>query len=37
MIPDSILNKPAELTPEEYEVVKKHPENGYAILKKNKD
>jgi len=32
-IPDSILNKPFKLTPEEYEVIKRHPEAGEEILK----
>ncbi|WP_276357535.1 HD-GYP domain-containing protein [Cohnella caldifontis] len=31
-IPDAILNKPARLTDEEYEEIKKHPEYGYEIL-----
>ncbi len=31
-IPDAILNKPARLTPEEYELMKKHPEYGWAVL-----
>jgi HD-GYP domain-containing protein (c-di-GMP phosphodiesterase class II) len=33
-IPDGILNKPARLTPEEYECVKRHPEFGWAVLRK---
>jgi putative nucleotidyltransferase with HDIG domain len=32
-IPYHILNKPGRLTPEEYEVIKKHPEEGYKIIK----
>lgn len=32
-IPDSILNKPSKLTPEEYEVIKRHPEAGEEILR----
>ncbi len=32
-IPGIILNKPGKLTPEEYEVIKKHPEIGENILK----
>lgn len=32
-VPDSILNKPAKLTDQEYEVMKKHPEYGWAVLK----
>src|ERR1700740_1500229 len=32
-VPDSILNKPAKLTDSEYDVMKKHPEYGWAVLK----
>lgn len=32
-IPAEILNKPGRLTAEEYELVKVHPNTGYAILK----
>lgn len=32
-IPDAILLKPARLTPEEFEVMKRHPRFGYQILK----
>ncbi len=32
-VPDSILNKPAKLTEEEYAVVKEHPVRGYAMIK----
>lgn len=32
-IPDAILNKPAKLTPEEYDLMKKHPEYGWAVLR----
>lgn len=32
-VPESILQKPGKLTFEEYEIVKKHPELGYNILK----
>ena len=31
-VPDSILNKPDKLTPEEYEEMKKHPVHGARIL-----
>jgi HD-GYP domain-containing protein (c-di-GMP phosphodiesterase class II) len=31
-VPDSILNKPGKLTPEEFEEMKKHPEHGARIL-----
>lgn len=34
-IPDSILNKPTELTPEEIEIIKTHPSVGYEMLKKS--
>ncbi|MBA1432743.1 MAG: HD domain-containing protein [Epsilonproteobacteria bacterium] len=32
-IPDAILNKPGKLTSEEFEIMKKHAEIGYNILK----
>jgi HD-GYP domain-containing protein (c-di-GMP phosphodiesterase class II) len=32
-VPDSILKKPANLTPEEFEVVKRHSEWGYKMLR----
>ena len=32
-IPERILNKPDRLDDQEYEVIKKHPEKGYEILK----
>ncbi len=32
-VPDYILNKPAKLTPEEYEIIKRHPAAGEEILK----
>jgi HD-GYP domain-containing protein (c-di-GMP phosphodiesterase class II) len=32
-IPDSILRKPAKLTDDEYELMKKHPEYGWAVLR----
>ncbi len=31
-IPDSILNKPGKLTPEEYEIMKKHTEYGAKVI-----
>ena len=31
-VPDAILQKPGKLTPEEYEVMKKHSENGGKII-----
>ncbi|MCR5673562.1 MAG: HD-GYP domain-containing protein [Lachnospiraceae bacterium] len=32
-IPESILNKPGRLTPEEFDVMKEHTTNGFKILK----
>src|SRR6267143_5711981 len=32
-IPDSILNKPGKLNNEEFELMKKHPEYGWAVLR----
>jgi HD-GYP domain-containing protein (c-di-GMP phosphodiesterase class II) len=32
-IPDSILRKPAKLDPDEYSLMKKHPEYGWAVLR----
>jgi HD-GYP domain-containing protein (c-di-GMP phosphodiesterase class II) len=32
-IPDAILHKPAKLTAEEYDLMKKHPEYGWAVLR----
>jgi len=37
LIPDSILNKPGPLTVEEFEIVKKHPRDGYQILIQSPD
>jgi HD-GYP domain-containing protein (c-di-GMP phosphodiesterase class II) len=31
-MPECILQKPGRLTPEEYEIVKEHPERGYQVL-----
>lgn len=31
-VPDSILNKPGRLTDDEFSVIKRHPEDGHAIL-----
>jgi HD-GYP domain-containing protein (c-di-GMP phosphodiesterase class II) len=33
IIPPDILNKPGKLTKEEFDIVKRHPETGYQILK----
>lgn len=35
-IPDSIIKKPGKLTGDEYEIVKRHPQAGYEILKNSK-
>jgi HD-GYP domain-containing protein (c-di-GMP phosphodiesterase class II) len=32
-IPDQVLNKPSRLTPEEYDLVKKHPEFGWTVIR----
>lgn len=32
-IPDSIIKKPGKLTQQEYDIVKRHPQEGYDILK----
>jgi HD-GYP domain-containing protein (c-di-GMP phosphodiesterase class II) len=32
LVPDSILNKPGRLTDEEFEIIKRHPRDGYDIL-----
>ncbi|MGC1904157.1 MAG: HD-GYP domain-containing protein [Candidatus Acidiferrum sp.] len=32
-VPDSILNKPDRLTEEEYEIVKRHPEYGWTVIR----
>ncbi|MCX7725549.1 MAG: HD-GYP domain-containing protein [Chitinispirillaceae bacterium] len=36
-IPEHILNKPGSFTPEEYAIMKRHPENGLRILKKTEN
>ena len=33
MVPPRILNKPGMLSREEWEIIKRHPENGYQLLK----
>jgi HD-GYP domain-containing protein (c-di-GMP phosphodiesterase class II) len=35
LIPDHILNKPGRLTDEEFAVVRKHPRDGYEILRRS--
>lgn len=37
LIPDHILNKPGRLTDEEFDIVKKHPQDGYDILRQSRD
>lgn len=32
-VPDNILNKPGRLTQEEYEIVKRHPELGWTVVR----
>ncbi|HEY2460223.1 MAG TPA: HD-GYP domain-containing protein [Candidatus Acidoferrum sp.] len=32
-VPDGVLNKPGRLTPEEYAVVKRHPEFGWTVIR----
>ena len=32
-VPEEILNKPGKLTDEEFDIIKKHPEMGYEILR----
>lgn len=34
-IPDTILNKPGTLTPDEFEIIKTHTQLGYELLKKS--
>lgn len=36
-VPPEILNKPGELTPEEFEEIKKHPLHGYRVLEGTAD
>lgn len=35
LVPDAILNKPGPLTEEEFAIVKRHPRDGYDILRKS--
>jgi HD-GYP domain-containing protein (c-di-GMP phosphodiesterase class II) len=35
LVPDAILNKPGRLTEEEFAIVKKHPKDGYDILRRS--
>jgi HD-GYP domain-containing protein (c-di-GMP phosphodiesterase class II) len=34
LVPDKILNKPGRLTEEEFDVVRRHPKDGYDILRR---
>ncbi|WP_317203095.1 HD-GYP domain-containing protein [Janthinobacterium sp.] len=35
LVPDAILNKPGPLTPDEFAIVKRHPRDGYDILRQS--
>lgn len=35
LVPDEILNKPGRLTDEEFDIIRKHPKDGYDILLKS--
>lgn len=35
LVPDAVLNKPGKLTDEEFELIKRHPRDGYEILLKS--
>ena len=35
LVPDSVLNKPGRLTEEEFAIIRKHPQDGYDILKQS--
>lgn len=35
LVPDEVLNKPGKLTDEEFEIIKRHPRDGYEILLKS--
>lgn len=35
LVPDHILNKPGRLTDEEFEVVRRHPRDGYELLRRS--
>jgi putative nucleotidyltransferase with HDIG domain len=37
LVPDQILNKPGPLTDEEFAIIKKHPEDGWNILRQSPD
>jgi HD-GYP domain-containing protein (c-di-GMP phosphodiesterase class II) len=35
LVPDAVLNKPGPLTDEEFAIIKRHPEDGYNILRQS--
>ncbi|GGX90556.1 DUF3391 domain-containing protein [Massilia dura] len=35
LVPDAILNKPGPLTDEEFAIIRRHPEDGYDILRRS--
>jgi len=35
LVPDAILNKPGPLTDEEFDIIRKHPEDGYNLLRQS--
>jgi len=35
LVPDAVLNKPGKLTEEEFELIKRHPRDGYEILQRS--
>ncbi|SFV10403.1 HD-GYP domain-containing protein [Pseudoduganella namucuonensis] len=35
LVPDTVLNKPAALTDEEFAVIRRHPQDGYEILRQS--
>jgi len=37
LVPDEILNKPGRLTDEEFAIIRRHPEDGYNILRRSPD
>ncbi len=37
LVPDAILNKPGPLTEEEFAIIRKHPMDGYNILRRSPD
>ncbi|TFW09598.1 HD-GYP domain-containing protein [Oxalobacteraceae bacterium OM1] len=36
LVPDAVLNKPGRLTDEEFDIIKKHPKDGYDILRESR-